>query len=51
MKESRNFRLAPEVLETLQHLAEQWHVSQAQALEILIREAKREKRELRTIKA
>jgi hypothetical protein len=50
VKESRNFRLDPEALELLQRLSERWKVSQAQVLEILIREATRENRDLRPVK-
>jgi uncharacterized protein (DUF4415 family) len=49
-KESRNFRLDADVLEMLRRLSESWHVSQAQVIEILTREAVREGRELRAVK-
>ena len=38
-KESRNFRLDGEVLEMIRQLSEEWHVSQAQVIEHLVREA------------
>lgn len=38
-KVSRNFRLQPEVLSDLGRLSEQWEVSQARVLELLVREA------------
>ena len=50
-KESRNFRLDGEVLDILRRLSESWHVSQAQVIEILAREAVREGRELRAVKS
>lgn len=49
-KESRNFRLGADVLDTLRQLSESWGISQAQVIEILIREAARESRELRAVK-
>lgn len=48
-KESRNFRLDPEALELLRRLSDKWNVSQAQVLEILIREADREEKDLRLV--
>lgn len=50
VKESRNFRLDPEVRQQLQVLAAKWGVSQAQVVEILVREAARENRQLRAVK-
>lgn len=38
-KESRNFRLSSETLETIWALSERWKVSQAQVIEFLVREA------------
>lgn len=49
VKESRNFRLSSEVLELLQHLSDSWGISQAQVLELLVKEAVRESRELRAV--
>lgn len=46
-KVSRNFRLEPEVLEDLGRLSEQWEVSQARVLELLVREAVAEDKTLR----
>lgn len=50
-RQSRNFRLTPEALEQLATLSEQWGASQAHVIEILVREAIREGRELRAIKS
>ncbi len=49
-KESRNFRLRPETLESIQRLSELWGVSQARVLELLVREAVEERLELRIVK-
>lgn len=38
-KESRNFRLSTETLEAVRILSERWGVSQAQVIELLVREA------------
>lgn len=46
-KVSRNFRLEPEVLEDLGRLSEQWEVSQARVLELLVKEAVAEDKMLR----
>lgn len=46
-KVSRNFRLEPEVLEDLGRLSEQWEVSQARVLELLVREAVAEDKTLK----
>lgn len=46
-KESRNFRLQPQTLQHLQRLAEEWGVSQARVLELLIEEAIREGKSLK----
>lgn len=46
-KLSRNFRLDPEVLRNLQSLAEQWEVSQARVIELLVREAVEQDKTLR----
>lgn len=48
-KEARSFRLESEALESLQRLSDKWNVSQAVVLEMLIREAEREGRELRAV--
>jgi hypothetical protein len=50
-KESRNFRLDPEALATLRRLADKWSVSQTHALELIIKEAGRQNRELQLVKA
>ena len=47
-KESRNFRLAKDVLDEIKQLSASWGVSQAQVIEILVREAKG--RKLKTTK-
>lgn len=49
-KESRNFRLSRETLEHLRSLSEAWGVSQAQVIELLVREAVREGRSLQLVK-
>ena len=49
-KVSRNFRFDGEVLEMIRGLSESWHVSQTQVVELLVREAVRENRELRAVK-
>ena len=46
-KVSRNFRLEPEVLEDLGRLSEDWEVSQARVLELLVREAVAEEKTLK----
>lgn len=46
-KVSRNFRLEPEVLSDLQRLSEDWEVSQARVLELLVREAVAEEKTLK----
>jgi hypothetical protein len=50
-KQSRNFRLDQQTLESLQQLASKWNVSQAQVVELLVREADRGNKELRVTKA
>lgn len=45
----RSFRLEEETLVGIARLSEKWSVSQAQVIEFLVREAERERRELRTI--
>lgn len=50
-KEARSFRLDSEVLGMLQRLSEEWHISQAQVLEMLVREAVEEKKGLRVVRA
>lgn len=50
-KESRNFRLSSETLESIRRLSDKWNVSQAQVLEILVREAAREDKDLRLVKS
>lgn len=46
-KVSRNFRLEPEVLSDLQRLADDWEVSQARVVELLVREAVAEQKTLK----
>lgn len=46
-KTSRTFRLEPRTLERLQRLSEEWGVSQARVLELLVDEAVRESKTLK----
>lgn len=46
-KVSRNFRLDPEVLQSLSRLSEDWEVSQARVVELLVREAEAEDKTLK----
>lgn len=50
-KEPRSFRLDEEVLNDIRYLSERWHVSQVQVLEMLVREAIREGKELQISKS
>lgn len=50
-KEARSFRLDHDVTRMIGELSERWHVSQAQVMEILVREAVREGRELRAVRS
>lgn len=47
-KDVHSFRLDSETLDTIRKLSRSWGVSQAQVIEILVREA--EGRELKTVK-
>jgi hypothetical protein len=49
-KESRNFRLDSEVLKMLREISEEWHVSQAQVIEMLVREAVAENKQLKVVR-
>lgn len=45
----RSFRLEKGTLEGIARLSDRWSVSQAQVIELLVREAEREGRELRVV--